>query len=103
MIQIGTCAWRKKDQEKEGKREFIFGAENQSNRDEWISCIEYLRTKAIYDSFVTKYCNITFPIRRQSEEIVGESKQDLLKHLSDFGSKFRSQALMNKSPNGEDY
>lgn len=34
---------------------------------------------------------------------MGESKQDLLKQLSDFGSKFRSQALMNKSPSGEDY
>jgi hypothetical protein len=28
-LNIGTCAWRKKDTEKEGKREFIFGAENQ--------------------------------------------------------------------------
>lgn len=25
-INIGTCAWRKKNQEKEGKRDFIFGA-----------------------------------------------------------------------------
>lgn len=63
-FNIGTCAWRKKDQEKEGKREFIFGADNQQARDEWISCIEYLRTKAIYDSFVSKYCNISFPLRR---------------------------------------
>lgn len=27
-LNIGTCAWRKKDAEKEGRREFIFGAEN---------------------------------------------------------------------------
>ena len=29
-------------------------------RDEWITCIEYLRAKAVYDGFVTKFCNITF-------------------------------------------
>ena len=71
-LNIGTCAWSKKDVEKEGRREFIFGAENQNQRDEWISCIEYLRTKAIYDSFVSKYCNISFPLRRQSDEVMGD-------------------------------
>ena len=51
-MQIGSCAWSKKDIEKEGKREFIFGAKDEQERDEWISSIEYLRAKAIYDSFV---------------------------------------------------
>ena len=37
-------------------------------RDEWISSIEYLRTKAVYDNFVQKYCNISFPLRKNSEE-----------------------------------
>ena len=69
LLQIGTCAWKKKEIEKEGKREFIFGAKDEQERDEWISCIEYLRAKAIYDNFVVKYCNISFPLRRPSEEI----------------------------------
>jgi hypothetical protein len=52
--------WRKKDVEKEGRREFIFGARNIQERDEWITSIEYLRAKAVYDGFVNKYCNVTF-------------------------------------------
>jgi len=58
--KIGTCAWRKKDQEKEGRREFIFGARDINERDEWITCIEYLRAKAVYDGFVSKFCNVSF-------------------------------------------
>ena len=52
--------WRKKDVEKEGRREFIFGARNIQERDEWITSIEYLRAKAVYEGFVNRYCNVTF-------------------------------------------
>ena len=60
LYQIGTCAWRKKEQEKEGRREFIFGAKDITERDEWITTMEYLRAKAVYDGFVQKFCNISF-------------------------------------------
>ena len=71
-VNIGTCAWRKKDVEKEGKREFIFGAQDEGERDEWITCIEYLRTKATYDCFVQKYCNVAFPIKQGADDIVSD-------------------------------
>ena len=35
---------------------------------EWISCIEYLRAKSIYENFVHKYCNISFPLKKPNEE-----------------------------------
>ena len=60
LIQIGTSQWKKKDQDKEGRRDFIFGARDINERDEWITTIEYLRAKAVYDGFVTKYCNVSF-------------------------------------------
>jgi len=55
---IGACFFTQKGFEKEEKRDFIFGASNETERDEWISSIEYLRAKVVYDNFVSKYCSI---------------------------------------------
>jgi len=54
-------SWKKKNIEKQS-RKFAFGAKTESERDEWITSIEYLRTKSIYENFAKKYANITFPI-----------------------------------------
>jgi hypothetical protein len=54
--------------EKEGRREFIFGAKDINERDEWITCIEYLRAKAVYDGFVTKFCNVSFAQKSAHQE-----------------------------------
>lgn len=82
MLQIGTCAWRKKDSEKEGKREFIFGAKDINERDEWITSIEYLRAKAVYDGFVSKYCNISFQQHQKSSKLdeTGMSLTNFIPH-----------------------
>ena len=93
LRQIGTCAWRKKQAEKEGKREFIFGAKDEAERDEWITCIEYLRVKATYDNFTQKFCSIALPVRRQSEDLEREPRKgDLLGNLTEFGAKLRASA-----------
>ncbi len=36
-------------------REFVFGAENDSERDAWITAIMYLRTQAIQSDFTNKF------------------------------------------------
>ena len=93
-LNIGTCAWRKKTVEREGRREFIFGAMDETERDEWITSIEYLRAKAVYDNFVTKYCNITFPLKR-TEDMGGENgdKREEIRGgvLVEFGTKYKAQ------------
>ena len=60
-LYIEWMGWKKKSVEK-GSRKFAFGAKTESERDEWITSIEYLRTKNIYDNFAKNYANITFPI-----------------------------------------
>lgn len=54
-------SWRKKNKEQD-RRKFVFGAKNETERDEWITCIEYLRTKNIFENFSKKFANITFPV-----------------------------------------
>ena len=97
QLQIGTCAWRKKHQEKEGRRDFIFGARDINERDEWITTIEYLRAKAVYDGFVTKYCNVSFlsKVKNKKEEIVGDQRDDKFNNSVDFGLKLKSQSRTN--------
>ncbi|CAI2376171.1 unnamed protein product [Moneuplotes crassus] len=61
-IFIDCTAWKKKNQDK-GPRKFVFGAKTESERDDWITSIEYMKTKAIVESFTQTYANITFPIK----------------------------------------
>ena len=53
--------WRKKNEEKD-RRKFVFGAKNETERDEWITAIEYMKTKSQFDNFRKKFANITFPV-----------------------------------------
>lgn len=66
-LSIGTTAFLKGNIEKDTKREFIFGASTEYLRDEWIATIEYLRARAIYQNYVSKYCKITFPVKSNSK------------------------------------
>jgi hypothetical protein len=60
-IFIECQSWKKKNVEK-GSRKFVFGAKTENERDEWITSIEYMRTKSIYEYFIKKYANISLPI-----------------------------------------
>ena len=66
-IFISCNAWSKKNVEK-GDRTFVFGAKTENERDEWITSIEYMRTKSVYENFTKKYANITFPIEHASHK-----------------------------------
>lgn len=114
-------SWKKKNVEKQS-RKFAFGAKTESERDEWITSIEYLRTKVIYESFAKKYANITFPIEvplpksankkiisatmiedqpsfgimiKRQVELIGQNP-DLLKKLSSARKQSVIQNLLDK-------
>lgn len=53
-LQITAGHWKKKNEERE-MREFVFGSENDSERDAWITAISYLRTQAIQNDFNRKF------------------------------------------------
>ena len=58
---VECMSWKKKNQQND-RRKFVFGATTDHERDEWITAIEYLRTKCIFENFRKNFTNITFPI-----------------------------------------
>jgi len=41
-----------------------FGCKGESERHEWISRIEFLRAKTVYENYVNKFVNIQFPLKK---------------------------------------
>jgi hypothetical protein len=74
-IYIECTSWKKKNVDK-GPRKLIFGAKTEGERDDWITCIEYMKTKAAVDNFTRSFANITFPIKNpitKNKKIGGNS------------------------------
>lgn len=59
VIYVGS--WLKKDKEM-GIREFYFSAYSNDELEEWTTYIEFIKAKAIYDSFVNTFGKISFPL-----------------------------------------
>jgi len=83
-IYIDCMSWKKKNIEK-GTRKFVFGAKTENERDEWIACIEYMRTKSIHDHFTKKFANITLPI---------ESSQSKSRKIGSNSTNFEGQTSL---------
>lgn len=70
-----------------------FGCKTGNQRHQWISMIEFLRANTIYEEYVNKYVNITFPLRKddQVEEDDDTQYRDdvILEKLTAFGKNFR--------------
>jgi hypothetical protein len=60
--------------------------ENGKERDEWIAAIEFLRTRAIYESFTSQHTQVNFPLKEEeqneNEDFEEQNKKNL---LYDFG------------------
>lgn len=54
---IGAGLWKKKNVPRE-QREFAFGAKTDDERDEWITAINLLRTRAVHRGFESKFGRI---------------------------------------------
>lgn len=54
---IGAGVWKKKNIERE-LREFVFGAEDDDERDQWITAINLLRARAVHRGFENKFGKI---------------------------------------------
>ena len=50
-----------------------FGCVTENERHHWISRIEFLRAKIVYENYVKKFVNIQFPLNK--EEDVEEDDQ----------------------------
>jgi hypothetical protein len=63
-FDICVTKYLKKDVLVEQPRVISFGCETELNRLHWISRIEFLRTKTVYESYVAKFVNIQFPLKK---------------------------------------
>ena len=69
-FMIYTGSWQKKNKEM-GIREFYFAAKSFTELEQWITYIEFIRAKAIYDDFVYSFGKISFPLNNNIEKIEG--------------------------------
>lgn len=52
-FSISASNWIKKGKDK-GQRDFFYAAKTVVQRDEWMAAIDFMRTKAMYESYATK-------------------------------------------------
>jgi hypothetical protein len=45
-----------------------FGCLNENDRSHWISRIEFLRAKIVYEEYVNKFVNIQFPLKKIDQQ-----------------------------------
>lgn len=62
-FDIGVTGYVKKGQQDNVPRVINFGCESESDRHEWITRIEFLRAKTVYENYVNKFVNIQFPLK----------------------------------------
>lgn len=63
-FDIGFTNYIKKGQADSMPRIMNFGCKGESERHEWISRIEFLRAKTVYENYVNKFVNIQFPLKK---------------------------------------
>ena len=61
-FMLSVTMWTNKKGEDKGRREFFFSCDDEILRDKWMIAIDYLKTKAIYDSYTQRNRNIDFNI-----------------------------------------
>lgn len=87
---IGAGSWKKGKDLKE-RREFKFGARNEDDRDDWITSIEFLKTKSVYDKFTKNFCNIQFPMIKQDTR---KQKDESNRLVESLGTSLKNMDLL---------
>ena len=90
MISV-TMFYDKKNEE-QGKRDIYFSCDTEQERDKWITGIDYLKTRAIYDAYAKKSPLLGF-INHDAEEEIKQDEEghdrDLSDLLYDFGDRLK--------------
>ena len=56
-------------------RNIKFGCETESDRHNWISRIEFLKAKLVYENYVNKFVNIQFPLKKEEDATEEDQEQ----------------------------
>jgi hypothetical protein len=98
-FDIGVTGYVKKGQQDNVPRVINFGCESESDRHEWITRIEFLRAKTVYENYVNKFVNIQFPLK-QVDDVEDDSQQkneQIFEKLNHFAKNFRQNVQINAS------
>lgn len=55
-------------------RNIKFGCESENDRNHWISRIEFLKAKLVYDQYVNKFFNIQFPLKKDEDQAIDDTE-----------------------------
>ena len=56
-------------------RAIKFACETENDRHHWISRIEFLKAKMVYENYVNKFVNIQFPLKKEEDIDEDDSEQ----------------------------
>lgn len=96
-FDIGFTNYIKKGQVDSMPRIMNFGCKSETERHEWISRIEFLRAKTVYENYVNKFVNIQFPLKKVDDvEDDSQQKNELIfEKLNHFGKSFKQNVKVN--------
>lgn len=88
-FKILTDKWRKGSQW-QSRREFWFSCENNEEEEDWKLCLEYMRNKAVYEDFLSKFDVVALGSKKTPEPRNANNNQHRIKfeEQGSSGTKF---------------
>jgi hypothetical protein len=99
-FEVAVTSYIRKGIVENSVRNIKFGCETEDDRNHWISRVEFLKAKTVYDNYVNKFVNIQFPLKKEEDfqEDNEEDKNDaMFEKLHAFGKNFKQGARINHS------
>ena len=97
-FEVAVTGYIRKGVFDENVRNIMFGCVSENDRNNWISRIEFLKAKMVYDSYVNKFVQIQFPLKAEEDVKQDDSEQlkvVLYEKLNKFGEQFKKNARIN--------
>lgn len=97
-FEVSVTSYIKKGTLEDQVRNIKFGCETENDRHNWISRIEFLKAKTVYENYVNKFVNIQFPLKKDEDldEDDSEQQSDIIyEKLHQFGKNFKMNARIN--------
>jgi hypothetical protein len=96
-FDISVVSYFKKGQLETQTRTIKFGCETELDRTQWISRIEFLRAKTLYENYVNKFVPVTFPLQKQLDtDEAGEEESQQEQEFQGFARMLKLNAKINR-------
>ena len=66
-FELAITNYTRKGIQDDNVRNIKFGCQTENDRNNWISRIEFLKAKLVYDTYVNKFVNIQFPLKAEDD------------------------------------